>query len=213
MISIASRLVRDELASYVVDNQRNGALTTGDIILENIGNLEGENNNELIEKIIISLVNIEEESTLKNSNYFLRNSSGNGEYVDPPVHVNLYFLFSATYDVGTIDAYEIALHRISLIIQFFQAKKLFNVANSPFSTIASAASSSLSEEVKNQLQITMELYTLTFEQINHLWGSLGGRQVPFVMYKARLVAIQDRISHEAPLIEQVINDIRSTADC
>ncbi len=213
MISIAARLLRDELAAYLVDHQRNGSLTNGDIILENIANLEGENSNDLTEKVIISLVNIEEESTLKNSPNFVRKGSGSGEYVQPPVHVNLYFLFSSTYDVGTADAYEIALHRISLTAQFFQAKKKFNVVNSPFSSIAIAAPESISEQIKQQIQVTMELYTLTFEQINHLWGSLGGKQVPFLMYKARLVSIQDRISHEAPLIEHVVNDIISTADC
>ena len=50
----------------------------------------------------------------------------------------------------------------------------------------------------------MELYTLTFEQINHLWGSLGGRQVPFAMYKLRLVAISEHaVLREVPVIEEV----------
>ena len=50
----------------------------------------------------------------------------------------------------------------------------------------------------------MELYTLTFEQINHLWGSLGGRQIPFVMYKLRLVSITERaLVREVPLIEEI----------
>ena len=54
------------------------------------------------------------------------------------------------------------------------------------------------------LKFTMELYTLTFEQINHLWGSLGGRQIPFAMYKLRLIAITERsIVREVPLIEEI----------
>ncbi|MNR02277.1 hypothetical protein D3C85_1181210 [compost metagenome] len=54
----------------------------------------------------------------------------------------------------------------------------------------------------------MELYTLTFEQINHLWGSLGGRQVPFAMYKLRLVAISENaIVREVPLIEEIETNI------
>jgi len=63
------------------------------------------------------------------------------------------------------------------------------------------------------MRIIMELYTLTFEQINHLWGSLGGKQVPFVMYKARLVKIQHQITEEAPLIEQIENNFETLADC
>jgi hypothetical protein len=55
----------------------------------------------------------------------------------------------------------------------------------------------------------MELYTLTFEQINHLWGSLGGKQMPFVMYKLRLIALTDRtIVREVPLIEEIDTTLR-----
>jgi hypothetical protein len=45
---------------------------------------------------------------------------------------------------------------------------------------------------------------MTFEQINHLWGSLGGKQVPFAMYKARLVAVSDHRSlGQGRLIEKI----------
>jgi hypothetical protein len=68
----------------------------------------------------------------------------------------------------------------------------------------SAGSADLSDPDIIDLRFTMELYTLTFEQINHLWGSLGGRQIPFAMYKLRLVAITERaIVREVPLIEEV----------
>ena len=63
------------------------------------------------------------------------------------------------------------------------------------------------ERVLNEIRLVPELYTLTFEQINHLWGSLGGKQSPFVMYKIRLVRIQGRITAEAPLIESVKGDV------
>ena len=62
----------------------------------------------------------------------------------------------------------------------------------------------LTEEDITNLKFTLELYTLTFEQINHLWGSLGGRQMPFAMYKLRLVAITERaIVREVPVIEEI----------
>ena len=60
-----------------------------------------------------------------------------------------------------------------------------------------------------ELRFTMELYTLTFEQINHLWGSLGGRQIPFVMYKLRLVSLSERaVVREVPLIEEIDTSIK-----
>jgi hypothetical protein len=72
--------------------------------------------------------------------------------------------------------------------------------------MSSAALGNIDEENADlaELRFTMELYTLTFEQINHLWGSLGGRQVPFVMYKLRLVGITDKaIVREVPLITEI----------
>lgn len=208
MISIATRLLIDEVTSYLVANQRSGALTRNDVILENIANLEGNASNDLTNKIIASVVNIEEESTLKNQSAYVRNGSGAYTFIEPPVHINLYLLFCTTFESGGTDAYETALHRLSLIIQFFQTRKVFTTANSPFSSIASGGS--ISEEIKDELRLSMELHTLSFEQVNHLWGSLGGKQVPFVMYKVRLVKIQHVITKEVPLIEQIDEILEGT---
>jgi hypothetical protein len=41
------------------------------------------------------------------------------------------------------------------------------------------------------IKLIVELYTLNFEQQNHLWGFLGAKYMPSVMYKARLLSIQE----------------------
>ena len=46
------------------------------------------------------------------------------------------------------------------------------------------------DEHQGEIEICLDLHTLSFEQLNDLWGSLGGKQVPFVMYRARLIPIQ-----------------------
>ncbi|MBA4057146.1 MAG: DUF4255 domain-containing protein, partial [Marivirga sp.] len=92
-----------------------------------------------------------------------------------------------------------ALERLSLVIRFFQGRNTFTVATSS----GPIDITTLDEEILN-LRITAELYTLTFEQVNHLWGTLGGKQMPFVMYKLRLVEIKDpKIVREVPLIEEI----------
>src|SRR5690606_12803846 len=158
----------------------------------------------------ITLVNTEEESTLKNGRHTSKTLTGI-RYVEPPVFMNLYILISATLGQDLQDAYEFALHRLSLVIQFFQAKKSFTVKNSPFTTIS--GDNNIPQEIKDELKLNIELYTLTFEQINHLWGSLGGKQVPFSMYKVRLVKIHENTSNEAPLIEEIVNIEKSTNKC
>ena len=46
------------------------------------------------------------------------------------------------------------------------------------------------DEDVQDMRLVLELYTLTFEQINYLWGSLGGKQMPFALYKLRLVEVE-----------------------
>ncbi|MBP0904197.1 DUF4255 domain-containing protein [Mariniflexile gromovii] len=200
MIGLALKLLRDELSHYVFQNKRpTDSITEDDIILHNIALMESEGQ-DLNNKIVITLVNTEEESTLKNGRHTSKTISG-VRYIEPPVFLNLYILISATLGQDLQDAYEFALHRLSLVIQFFQAKKTFSVKNSPFTTISS--DNNIPQEIKDELRLNIELYTLTFEQINHLWGSLGGKQVPFSMYKVRLVKIHENTSDEAPLIEEI----------
>lgn len=194
MIDIALILLRDELTSYINISKNDNSVVVN---IDNIGLLEpGGGSSSLSDSIIITLVNIEEESTLKNQSAVKRPFINNATYQNPPVYLNLYVLFTSNYS-GT--NYPLALKRLSYIIQFLQSKNSFSVASS-----ISAGSIDLSQSDVSDLKFTLELYTLTFEQINHLWGSLGGRQVPFAMYKLRLVAITDRATiREVPLIEEI----------
>jgi hypothetical protein len=201
MIGLALKLLRDELSSYVFQNRTPGDLITqDDIILHNIALMESDSQADLNNKIVITLVNTEEESTLKNRSNVLKTPNGI-KYVEPPVFLNLYILISSTLGQDLQDAYEFALGRLSLVIQFFQAKKSFTIKNSPFTTITN--DNNITQETKDELKLNVELYTLTFEQINHLWGSLGGKQVPFAMYKVRLVSIKENSGKVAPVIETV----------
>jgi len=142
---------------------------------------------------VISVVNVEEESTLKNQPAAKRNPPSRIIYENPPVYLNLYVLFTSNY---WADKYIFALKRISYVVQFLQSKNTFS--------FGSSTSGSMSTDTDLlDLRFTMELYTLTFEQLNHLWGSLGGRQIPFVMYKLRLVAITERkkVRDVPPIVE------------
>jgi hypothetical protein len=220
MISGALAFLKEELSIYVSTNQKRlggGSASqqlSNVVMLGNISALDSnqQGENSLNNKLVISLVNIEEESTLKNGQRFIKNPLSSGiEYIQPPVHLNLYVLISATLpNSASSDDYERALDRLSLVIEFFQAKKSFTVKNSPQSDFLDNAGNEtdpltldINQSVREEMRLLPELYTLTFEQINHLWGSLGGKQVPFVMYKVRLVKIQGRITSEAPLIEEI----------
>src|SRR5882724_7014048 len=190
MIDTALILLRDELISFL--STRDSA----NVIIDNVGLFESAGGTGLADNIIISLVNIEEESSLKNQPALKRPFANRAIYRNPPVYLNLYVLFTCNYSG---DSYRLALRRLSYVVQFLQSKNSFSMASS-----VSAGSADLTDPDIIDLKFTMELYTLTFEQINYLWGSLGGRQIPFAMYKLRLVAITERaIVREVPLIEEI----------
>ena len=190
MIDAALQLLRDELASYLAP------IDAATVVIDNIGLFETPAGSTLTDNIVITLVNVEEESTLKNQPTLKRPFINTATYENAPVYLNLYVLLTCNYS-GT--DYILALKRLSYVIRFLQSKNVFSAASS-----VSGSSVNLDENDLVDLKFTMELYTLTFEQINHLWGSLGGRQMPFVMYKLRLVAITGRaLVREVPLIEEI----------
>ena len=190
MIDAALQLLRDELASYLAP------IDAATVVIDNIGLFETTAGSTLTDNIVITLVNVEEESTLKNQPALKRPFINTAKYENAPVYLNLYVLLTCNYS-GT--DYILALKRLSYVIRFLQSKNVFSAASS-----VSGSSINLDENDLADLKFTMELYTLTFEQINHLWGSLGGRQMPFVMYKLRLVAITERaLVREVPLIEEI----------
>ncbi len=199
MIENALILLREELTAYLT--------AQGDpapVIIENIGLFETEQGVELKDNIIISLVNVEEESSFKNGQTFSKWPDGKARYENRPIFLNLYVLFTANFPGGVPpnNGYVQALKRLSLVIEFFQGKSVFTPASS--SIPLPPELSDLGNPDIASLKLKLEMYTLTFEQINHLWGSLGGRQIPFVMYKVRMVSITERsIRREVPLIEEV----------
>lgn len=141
--------------------------------------IAGDDDISLEEKVVVSLVNVAEEGTLKNKPAF-RQVGGQNLELQPPVHINLYLLFAAN-----LRDYGKSIDRLLRVIEFFQGKKIFEFKNAPIASVDPNLASSSGE-----IELTIELHTLSFEQLNDLWGSLGSKQVPFVLYRARLIPVQ-----------------------
>jgi len=194
MIDAVITLLQKELENYLAYKD-----ATATVVTDNIGMLETSNGDKLSNNIVITVVNVEEESTMKNQPAYKNYPpSGPAIYENPPVFLNLYVLFTSNY---WGDKYIYALQRISYVVQFLQGKNTFSYG---------ATTGELFSDDPDivSLRFTMELYTLTFEQLNHLWGSLGGRQIPFVMYKLRLVALTGRkLLRTTPLIQEIDSNL------
>ena len=169
------------------------------LILENIGlfGTGGEEGAKVEGKVVLSLIRIDEEATLKNfPNYKLKNDKV--EYRNTPVHLNLYILIAAN-----CDTYEKSLSYISHSIEFFQGKKVFTAANTVYNR------TNVAMQVLNEFKFVVDLYTPGFEELNHIWGTLGGRQLPSAFYKVQLIRIeQDKKQAETGVITQVSGEFK-----
>jgi len=175
MIYETLQILKEQLENYFTE------IGLGKIIvLENIALWESGSDDalKLSDKVVFSLLKLEEEVTLKNSPHFTVKDSKT-EYKNPPVHLNLYLLISAN-----CDTYDKSLRSISKTIEFFQGKKIFTSANTVYDR------TNVSFDVLDYFKFNLELYTPSFEELNNIWGTLGGRQMPSVIYKVQLIKIE-----------------------
>jgi len=195
MIYETLQILKEQLETYF-DSVGLGKI----IVLDNIALWESgsEVASRIDGKVVITLLRMDEETTLKNiPNYKIKD--GKTEYRNPPVHLNLFVLISAN-----CESYDKSLRSISKTIQFFQGKKVFNAANTVYNR------NNVSFDVFEQFRFILELYTPSFEELNNVWGILGGRQLPSVIYRIQLIQIeQDKILESSELISQVGGDLNN----
>lgn len=201
MIDNALKFVAAEVNRYVVRkiNPKDDPTITKLVVLGNITKAQDNDNtpnpnNPVAGKAVLSLVNIEEDRISKSPQNFVK-VNDKVEYRNPKIFLNLYCLFAVANS-----SYDTALQQLSLIIQFFQYKNVLNHQNSP-----AASEPKLDPRID---KLVFDLHSLNFEQVNHLWGTLGGKYLPSVLYKVRLVTIEDDTPQMQadPILNLAIND-------
>lgn len=194
MISEALVFLVGEVNNYL--NARLGPATPDRVVLGNIARLAdadggagggggaGTGNGVAM----LTLVNMEEEKAARNPENF-RRLDDQIQYRNPPVQLNLYGLFSAH-----TQTYATALEVLTYIVQCFQAQRTFSSDTHP----------NLNPRIG---KLNVDLFNLSFEQLNHLWSTLGGKYLPSVLYKIRLVRIEDTTNQAVgePIREIALN--------
>ncbi|KAA3624885.1 MAG: DUF4255 domain-containing protein [Bacteroidetes bacterium] len=167
MIDFTVSFIANQLTEYLEKYSNNVDVEGG-----NIAEIDGG----IGEKVIITLVNIEEEHTLTNQKY---TKKINNQLIkkEPPITLNLYFLISFG-----VKNYQNKLFQMTKTLEFFQINKLFTPNSHP--------------DLKAQgiEKLVFKLFTMDMEQLNDLWGMLGGKFYPSLFYKVRLVEIEAKQS-------------------
>lgn len=127
-------------------------------------------------RIVASIVNIQEERMNRNgAKVFGKGSFNEKGFFKPPVHLNLYVLFAAHFEP---QLYAEGLRFIAIIVALFQTKNVFSYADNPI----------LHPSID---KLIFEMENLSFQEQNNLWGALGAKYVPSVLYKVRMLSISE----------------------
>lgn len=137
----------------------------------------------------LSLLNIEEERHAKDHTpeYILREGR---HVVRPPVlRINLAVLFAANFRI-----YDQALKHLSALLTYFHTHPCFTRDEHP-------------AQDERLERLIVELQSLSFEQLNQIWAFVGGKHLPAVVYRVRLVVLEP----ETPAgVQPPITMIRAT---
>lgn len=99
--------------------------------------------------------------------------NGHNVALPPPLAINLVILFSASFTT-----YTEGLRLLSLLLTFFQSHPLFTPAEHP----------GMPAGVD---RLALELINYGPEQANQMWACLGAKHLPSVVYRLRMLLIQD----------------------
>ncbi len=181
MIDDVLRYVRIELRDRL-------GVADAQIMIESARVLANQDN---LEGAYITLVNVEEEPTLRNTPVIEREGA-TLQRREPAIHLNLYLLFSFEFQ-----NYETSLSHLSNTIGLFQEKCLYTAANE-------SATNALPDGL---VRLRFEIFNMSFEALNNLWGVMGGAYFPSIVYKVSIVAIQSSVPDGADEITTIAFDV------
>jgi len=132
-------------------------------------------------RVVITLVDLDQEASLKNSNRIEIRQGGSVKTVLPPVNLNLFIMFSCFF---TSANYKEGLKYLSNIILFFQGRPLFT--NTAYPQLNKYGIEKLS----------FEIYHPDYQARNNMWTILGIKYLPSIIYKVKMLSFSDQLVRE-----------------
>ena len=182
LIDIALKYLRDVLDAYLVNSF---GVEKGIVVLNGLVTQDGQPVQKNQNKIIISMVHLEQETTRQVYGNRMPNGAGVAR-VNPPVLFNIQTLIGANFD-----DYSEALKLLTAAIGFFQQNLVLNRASNP-------------DMPQGLDQLQFEIENLSLFDIHNLWSSMGAKYLPSILYKLRHVTIDlERIRQAEERVTQV----------
>lgn len=170
MIGEALRLIVGELDSALQRQATGGGSLAA---LTNLVDANGAAVPEAAEKIAVFIVSISRENVPTLSPRVLPSGGGKFAQQQKLLDLSLKIMCAANFSGST---YHEALKRISGTIEFFQRRPLFTPKDTP----------GLPAGIE---RLTMEIENIDAADLNHVWTIHGGRYLPSVLYRMRVLSL------------------------
>jgi hypothetical protein len=158
------------------------------VILSNLMNVDGSLAIQETDKIVMSIVNIEQDRSKSNTGSYEKTDKGDFIKVNAPVNIQIYVLYSAYF---TPENYLEGIKFISSTIAFFQSRSgVFDPQNTP----------TLNGVID---RLYSEMIPMEFRDLSNVWSLVGAKYLPSVLYKFKAIPIQHRMP--TPVIPYIKN--------
>lgn len=173
MISQFITFLKNDLNSFITNKK---GVNESFVLFANLNNIN-ENPQGADNKIIISIVNIEEEKLLKHPDNYTKTTT-EINYKKPAVWLNFICLF--TFYTKSNENYD-GIDLLANVVQYFQSRPRITKTTA----VVPEAFPAMYEDFR------AEFVSLNYEQTNYLWGLFGGKYHPSVIYKFKTIPIDN----------------------
>lgn len=151
--------------------------------------------------IILSIVNIEEDKTLKNQSVYLKDTM-DGTKIEKHRHPAKHYIISLLFSSYNKDLaqYLEGIEKLNFVMNYFQQNTALYYKKDESELIDYTAF--LTKDPANYSKITLETVSLSMEQLNQMWSYLGSKYMPSVLIKMRIVSVQSSIKEEDKVIDK-----------
>lgn len=171
--------------------------------------------------VVLSIVNIEEDKTLKNQSVYIKQEEAAtmvARYAHPTKHLIISLLFGS-YNKDFVN-YLTGIDKLNVIINFFQQNTSLYIKGLSDGFISYNEYLQIIKEnpsIESSYQrVTFETVSLSLDQLHQMWSYLGSRYMPSVLVKMRLISVQGPETTPAKTVNKVEiklweNDAKDTA--
>lgn len=191
MIQAAIHHLATQLNAYL---KRTNNLTEDIVVVSSLVEADGTPSPHANNKLLLLLTNIEKDTTPKRANTRTLSISGLSTQSTQPLYLNLYVMLAANFSGAN---YAEALKFISKAIAFFQTHSTFDRQGAP--------------DMDRRIErLVLDIENLSIQDLSNLWGLLGGKYLPSVYYRVRMIAVTpDNIIGQIPIATRPAPSVQS----